>query len=306
MKKYWMGILAGLVIAMLPLGHWIMASFIGPVLPPDSTAGAPRGVTMYTSADTITGDQAVTVLAQAWSPTLPNVPFITGDQLVLSIGTDGANGTVDNFSDGNYSRAGSSNSVSMDHICYTRNNSILVGTDEKSSEQAIDGLVSGVKDNDQIVIVPYGTSCPAYYYDTGWYMAKAYAPTTLGSRDEGIILQITDRDDITGSASASTFSFLIATTRHNSLSEIYDIQAIQSHYDVMNRNVMSSIVIVKDRYGFGVSCSPNSGTNGESFTAAGCTNTRNGYVVPNDKALSLNQSVPTAPNETALYLDYYH
>lgn len=287
MKKYWLVAFAALAL-LLPASGSVLADL--PYLPIyDPLAGQPRDVHMYNSGEMVQPGTASTIIASARGLWDPQGRLLSGEQMRLTV--EGGDGVVDSLSDGVYSIAGASNSISMDHICYvaaggTEIKEWLLATADHSNFARVE-------------IASFGTPCPKGYIDSGWYMAKFYAPTSI-QRDQLAQLRVTDIS--VEEQPSDTVNFFVSLTV--GAPDIQLMDSVESNDTTMRGDIMSSIVFVKNARGFGIGCGPSASMNGETPSASGCTDARNGYSVSAENSLSLNQANATSPSISALYYDY--
>ncbi len=282
MKKYWVGLVAGLVL-LLPAGSWVMAS----VLFYDPLAGQPRDINLYVPARVVAPNTATTLIAKVRGSWDREARLLTGDELRLQV--DGGDGQVDSLSDGSYSMSGASDHVTMDHICYANTGGGMI----KDWYMAIDGSNFAT-----VEIAAYGSVCPKGYVDTGWYTAKFYAPAQINTAQMAN-LRVTDLT--AAEQPSSRVSFQVSMDLPTA--DLAELTGLQSAYNISRTGGMSTIIFATDTHGFGIGCGPMSAMNGETPEASGCTDARNGYAVSAEQSLALNQVTATTPAVSALHYD---
>lgn len=258
---------------MLRLFRALVLSLVVLLLTPVAWAGGPVGSTSVVVEAFVAGERvnvgtAATILARVRDSATNS--FITGDALRLQIA--GGSSMVASISDSGYVRSASANSITMDHICYSRTTGTSTGDIINRSRGSFGA----------VMIARYGEPCATNYIDTGWYIAKMYAPLLI-ERDESQYLSVTDLS--VKSSSTANFSTVVVNRIGTELDQI---QALPLSPNVAMGNDMPVILFATSR-GIGLNCLP--GTNSyESDAESGCTSARNGFEVANDRGININQA----------------
>lgn len=240
----------------------------GPIVyPPVDTQ--PRAVEAFVSSERgVNVGTAVTILARVRG--LNTNSFIAGDELRLQI--DGGAGRL--AVGGAYTYAAANeNSVVMDHICYSRVGGITSGNLISRSSGSFGS----------VMIAAYGQPCATNFVDSGWYMAKFYAPLST-NRDQSVYLTVTDLSDVV--LARTTIQTVVVNRLVNYLAQV---QFLPLNPNVVMGSDMPVILFASDEQGMGISCAP-SGSGFESDVDSGCSLARNGYEVAGDNAININQS----------------
>lgn len=261
-------LLKALVLSLVMFSSIPLTQAGGPIIyPPVDTQ--PRTVEAFVSSERgVNVGTAVTILARVRG--LNTNTFITGDALRLQL--DGGDGRL--AVGGTYTNpAANENSVEMDHICY----SSVGGTTSGNLISRSSGSFGSV------MVAPYGQPCATDFIDSGWYMAKFYAPLA-SKRDESVQLTVTDLSD---TAFPNTTIHTVVVNRL--VNHLAQVQFLPLSPNVVMGSDMPVILFASDEHGMGISCAP-SGSGFESDVDSGCSLARNGYEVAGDNAISINQS----------------
>jgi hypothetical protein len=261
-------LLKALVLSLVMFTAIPLTQAGGPIIyPPVDTQ--PRAVEAFVSSERgVNVGTAVTILARVRG--LNTNSFITGDELRLQMDVGGGRLAVG----GTYTyTAASESSVVMDHICYSR----VGGTTSGNLISRSSGSFGSV------MIAAYGQPCATDFVDSGWYMAKFYAPLSI-KRDQSVHLTVTDLTDTT--FPRTTIQTVVVNRLVNHLAQV---QFLPLSPNVVMGSDMPVILFASDEQGMGISCAP-SGSGFESDVDSGCSAARNGYEVSGDNAININQS----------------
>lgn len=239
----------------------------GPIYPPADTQ--PRAVEAFISSESgVNVGTAATVLARVRG--LYTNTFLMGEELRIQM--NGGDSELASTTTSGYIRKNASGSTIMDHICYSR----TTGTEAGNLINRSSGNFAAV------MIASYGQPCAAGFVDTGWYMAKMYAPMTI-EYDQNQNLRITDL-----SIEAQPSMDIRTTVVNRFTNHLAQVQFLPLSPNVAMGSDMPVILFASDEHGIGISCSPG-GSGFESDTDSGCSLARNGYDVGNN-AININQS----------------
>lgn len=231
-----------------------------------------RRVESFFSASRLTMGTSATIIARVYGESTQKP--ITGERLRLQI--DGGDASVGIAAAGRYSSANTADSVYMDHICYNKLGSNIVSGNI---------LLRNGSDFASVAIANYGEACPLDYVESGWYMAKIFAPSIV-ERDQSEYLRITDLSDPNTIRASDTRTTIVTRAISGELSQINVIPLVQ---EISTNKDVPVIVFAQDRRGFGLSCSTGK-TSGESSNDSGCNVDRNGYYINPEQGIDINQS----------------